>query len=239
MDISDAYEYSNRIETILKRYYRVWMNRKTKELYIKPVNIEPFNRLFPWSVDIRNLNVEISHGFHKLEEQLKRGITDTKKQGKVKWFTMRDITMQYYCNDISYRIHSMWDKLAHLINIYFLKNEVEKNRVSIFKIMNKLKNTKYSDLNHSLLEVLNSVVFKNLNDYRKDFTHNITQELANRYNLHGRFWHTDDLIELLINSYEQITKTIEYVIHQIEVDAASTEIMDFKEMVDKTPFNSG
>ena len=100
MDISDAYEYSKRIETILKRYYRVWMNRKTKELYIKPVNIEPFNRLFSWSIDIRNLNVEISHGFHKLEEQLKRCITDTKKQGKVKWFTMRDITMQYYCNPL-------------------------------------------------------------------------------------------------------------------------------------------
>jgi len=235
MDISDTEKYFDRIETILKIYYRVWMNHKTKELFIKPEKIESFNHLFPWSIDIRNLNVEISLGFHKLEVQIKKGITDTKKQGKIKWYTMGDITMQYYCNDISYRIRSMWDKLAHIINIYFLKNEVKKNKVSIFKVKNKLKNTEYSDLYQYLFEILNSVVFKNLNEYRKDFTHNITQELANRYKLHGKYWHTDDLIELLINSYIQITKAIEYTIHQIESDAALTRIVDFKEMHDKTP----
>ena len=61
--------------------------------------------------------------------------------------------------------------------------------------------TKHIELTSFLEKITSSEIYKNLKSYRDDITHNITQELANRYKLHGKFWHTDELIYLLIDGY--------------------------------------
>ena len=237
VDLSSAFNCTNRIESILKDYFRVWASRDTKNMFIRPDRIDAFNHIIPWSIDCRNLNSEISYAFKKLQEQLARGITDTKRQGKVKWFTLPDVIMQYYCNDISYRFVSMWDKLGQIINVYFLGSKCKK--VTFHNIKKALENTQHKGLASLLQRIENSKTFKDLKSYRNDFTHNLTQELANRYKLPGKFWHTDDLIRLLIDSYVQLAETYESIFRSIGKDVASTDVTDFQEMLDRTPFFEG
>ena len=112
IDITRSLKCPNRIESDLKEYFRVWASQDTKNVFIRPERLEAFNHIVKWSIGCRNMNSEISYAFKRLAEQLARGVTDTKKQSEVKWYTMPDVIMQYYCNDIAYRIRSAWDKLS-------------------------------------------------------------------------------------------------------------------------------
>lgn len=239
VDLSSAFNCADRIESVLKDYFRVWASRDTKDKFIRPDRRDAFNHVIPWSIDCRILNSEILYAFKLLEKQLARGITDTKKQGKVKWYTIPDLVMQYYCNDIAYRIRSMWDKLGQIINVYFLDPKLDKKRVTFIRTANALKQTQHKKLVTLLQKIKKSKTFNDLKSYRDDLTHNLTQELANRYKLHGRFWHTDDLILLLIGSYMQLAETYESIFGSIAKDAASTNVTDFQEMLDRTPFFKG
>ena len=241
-DLSSAFDYADRIDSILKRYYRVWVSQDTKDKFIRPDRGDAFNHIVPWSIDCQNLNSEISFAFSLLEEQLAKGVTDTKKQDEVKWFTMPDVIMQYYCNDIAYRVRSMWEKLGQIINVYFLDSKYNKENVTLHRVKEVLKalvQQTHKELAELLENIWNSKIFKDLKSYRDDFTHNLTQELANRYKLHGKFWHSDELIRLLIDSYWQLAETYEFVFRSIGKDAASTNVIDFQEMLDRTPFFKG
>lgn len=239
VDLSSTFNHTNRIASVLKRYFRVWASEETKGKFIRPDRRTSFNHIIAWSIECQNLNSEISYAFSLLEEQIAKGVTDTKKQGKVKWYTLPDVIMQYYCNDISYRIISMWDKLSQIINIYFLDSKYSKRKATFHKVRKALKKPQHIELVSLLQDIVDSKIFKDLKSYRNDFTHNLTQELANRYKLHGRFWHSDELIRLLIDSYLQLANTYESVFESIGKDAASTNVVDFQEMVDRTPFFEG
>ena len=239
LDLSSIFNYDKKIESISKAYFRVWAHKNTKDEFISLDRRTSFNHIIRWSIDCRHLNSEISYAFSLLEKQLAQGVTDTKKQGKVKWVALPDVIMQYYCNDIAYRIRSMWDKLSQIINVYFLNSKYERKDINFYKVINALKQSQHKDLGLLLRDIANSKTFKDVKSYRDDFTHNLTQELANRYNLSGKFWHTDDLIHLLIDSYRQIDETYEFVFRSVGKDAASTNVVDFQEMVDRTPFFNG
>lgn len=239
IDLSAALDSGDRIESVLKDYYRVWANKDTKDRFIRSDRLNAFNHMITWSIDCRVLNSEISYAFRLLEEQLAKGVTDTKKQEKVKWYIPRDLIMQYYCNDTAYRIRSIWDKLGQIINVYFLNSKYDKKEVSLSKATNAVKQTPHNKLFSLRRNVQSSKTYKDLKSYRDDFTHNLTQELANVYRLHDKFWHTDDLIRLLIDSYKQLAETYDYVLKLVRKDAASTSVTDFKEMLDRTPFFGG
>lgn len=240
IDISPALASSDNIEQILKKYYRVWMNSNTKDLFIKKDKENAFNHILPWSIDCRSMNNEIAHAFRQVDELIKKGITDTKKQGKVKWFTFADVMLQYYSNDVAYRIASLWDKLGQIINVYFLNSILSNREVYFYKVGKELKKGRtFPELSTFIDDICASKSFKDLNSYRNDFTHNLTHELANRYKLSGTFWHTGDLISLLIDSYGQLSGAFEFVLNLVSKYAASTEVTDFQEMYDKTPFFAG
>jgi len=239
IDLSRVAEYSERLDSLFKGYYRVWSSGSTKGMFIRSDAITRFNHILPWSIDCQNVNSEILFAFQLMEEQIAKGVTDTKQQGEVKWFTVPDVIMQYYCNDIAYRIRSIWDKLGQIINAYFLKSKYKKEDVDLYKVKDALRKTPYNYLHPVLQGVVESKTFKELKSYRDDFTHNLTQELANMRHFSGTFWHTDELANLLLDGYKQIVETFEYVFECIGKDAASTAVTNFQEMYDRTPFFKG
>ena len=238
-DLSPVFNHARSLDAIIKSYSRVWASEETKSRFIKTDKRKAFNHLVLWAIDCQNLNYETTMAFNLLEDQLKTGVTDTKSQGQVNWYTFQDVIMQFCCNDIAYRIRSMWDKLGQVINTYFLRSKYPKEKVSLHTAVNALKKEGYSSLVTIMENVIKSKVFSDVKSYRDDFTHNLTQELANRYKLHGRFWHTDELIDLMVNSYQQVIDTYGIVFKSIGQDAAYTAIIDFQEMHDKTPFFGG
>ena len=83
IDLSPVFTYAGRIDSILKKYFRVWASQDAKDKFIRPERRTAFNHIIPWSIDCQNLNLETSYAFRLLEEQLAKGVTDTKKQGEV------------------------------------------------------------------------------------------------------------------------------------------------------------
>jgi hypothetical protein len=230
IDVSEAFRLAGSLESVLKAYYRVWSHEDTKDIFIRDDQRRRFNEIILWSIDCRNLSSDVSHAFHEIEELLKKGVTDTKRQGSVKWYTLTDVSLKYYLDDISYRLKSLWDKLAQIVRIYFLNSK--KNVTFGY---DKFQKENIPQLGNLLKNAYSSQTYKKLNLYRNDFTHNITQGLANMHNLSGEFWHMGDLICLLLDSYKQIVETYEIVFKAIAKDVASTDVTDFQEMLNRTP----
>jgi len=153
-DLSAVFGHGQSLDAVIKSYFRVWASEETKSRFIKTDKRTAFNHLVRWSIDCQNLNYEIAMAFNLLDDQLKTGVADTKSQGQVKWYTFQDVIMQFYCNDIAYRIRSMWDKLGQLINTYFLGSKYPKEKVSLYTAVDALEKEGYS----SLVTIMKTVI---------------------------------------------------------------------------------